>query len=90
MSLTEIQKALLKSSLIELYNKFNIYWDTDVKPLKNEDFPIMKDLYELILDKTKEEPEYKELSTLLKDIAIGRDLFLFGGQSSIKAKSRCV
>lgn len=90
MELTEIQKALLKSALIELYNKFDIYWDTDIKPLKNEDFPIMKDLYELILEKSKEETDYKELSTLLKDIAIGGDSFLFGGHSSIKAESRCV
>lgn len=90
MELTEIQKALLKSALIELYNNFDIYWDTDIKPLKNEDFPIMKDLYDLILEKSKEETDYKELATLLKDIAIGGDSFLFGGHSSIKAESRCV
>lgn len=90
MELTEIQKALLKSALIELYNNFDIYWDTNIKPLKNEDFPIMKDLYELILEKSKEESDYKELATLLKDIAIGGDSFLFGGYSSIKAESRCV
>ncbi len=90
MNLTEMQKALLKSSLIELYNRFDIYWDTDVKPLKNEDFPIMKDLYQLILEKSKKEAEYKELATLLKDIAVGGDSFLFGGHSSIKAESRCV
>lgn len=90
MNLTEIQKALLKSSLIELYNQFNIYWDTDVKILKNEDFPIMKDLYKLILEKSKIEVEYKDLATLLKDIAVGGDSFLFGGYSSIKAQSRYV
>ncbi len=90
MNLTEIQKALLKSSLIELYNQFKIYWDTDVKPLKNEDFPIMKDLYQLILEKSKKELEYKELATLLKDIAVGGDSFLFGEHSSINAQSRCV
>ncbi|WDV44056.1 DUF87 domain-containing protein [Clostridiaceae bacterium M8S5] len=90
MNLTEIQKALLKSSLIELYNQFNIYWDTDIKPLKNKDFPIMKDLYELMKNKSKKEPEYRELATLLKDIAVGGDSFLFGGHSSIKAESRCV
>lgn len=90
MNLTEIQKALLKSCLIELYNQFNIFWDTDVKLLKNNEFPIMKDLYELILEKSKKEVEYKELATLLKDIAIGGDSFLFGGHSSVKAESRCV
>lgn len=50
----------------------------------------MKDLYELILERSKKELEYKELATLLKDIAIGGDSFLFGGHSSIKAESRCV
>ncbi len=90
MELSEIQKALLKSSLIELYNSFNITWDTDVKGMNNEEFPIMKDLYELILKKSKKEIEYKDLATLLKDIAVGGDSFLFGGHSSIKANSRCI
>lgn len=90
MELTEIQKALLKASLIELYNNFNITWDTDVKEMKNEDFPIMKDLYELIHEKSKKESEYKDLATLLKDIAIGGDSFLFGRYSSIEAHSRCI
>lgn len=90
MDLSEIQRALLKSSLIELYNRFHITWDTDVKGMKNEDFPIMKDLYELVLEKSKKEHEYRDLATLLKDIAIGGDSFLFGGYSSIKTHSRCV
>ncbi|SKC77585.1 VirB4 family type IV secretion system protein [Maledivibacter halophilus] len=90
MDLSEIQRALLKSSLIELYNSFHITWDTDVRGMKNEDFPIMKDLYELVSEKSKKEHEYKDLATLLKDIAIGGDSFLFGGHSSIKTHSRCV
>ncbi|MCT4563432.1 MAG: type IV secretory system conjugative DNA transfer family protein [Maledivibacter sp.] len=56
----------------------------------HEDAPIMKDLYQLILEKTKKAAEYKELATLLKDIAIGGDSFLFRGHSSIKVESRCV
>jgi hypothetical protein len=56
----------------------------------HEDVPIMKDLYQLILEKTKKAAEYKELATFLKDIAIGGDSFLFGGHSSIKVESICV
>ena len=33
-------KGGLKDCLIELYNKFNIYWDTDISKLSNIDFPV--------------------------------------------------
>lgn len=39
-SLTDMQKAVLKKCLVELYQKFHITWDTDVAKLKPQDFPI--------------------------------------------------
>lgn len=39
-SLTDMQKAVLKKCLVELYQKFHITWDTDVTKLKAQDFPI--------------------------------------------------
>ncbi len=90
MELTEIQKALLKSAIIELYNSFDITWNTDIKKFSNEDFPIMNDLYKLILEKSKENDDYRNIAILLKDIAVGGDSFLFGGSTTINAKSKCV
>ena len=46
--LTSIQMAILEEVLEDLYNKFGIYWETDISRLKNTDFPIMTDLYDLL------------------------------------------
>jgi len=98
-SLTDKHKALLKAAIIELYNKFNITWDTDINTLSNEDFPIFSDLHELINQKSKDEEkkgnmqkanEYEELALLLQDIALGSDAFLWNGHSTIQTNSRCI
>lgn len=101
-SLTDMHKALLKESLIELYNKFNIYWDTDINKLGNKDFPIMSDLFDLIeakaLSYAKDENSgfrdtaklYYELALFLKDIAYGSDSFLWNGHTTIETATRCI
>jgi len=103
-SLTDMQKSILKKSLIELYNKFNIYWDTDIEELRNEDFPIFSDLHELLEKKTleianneteaycKEDQikEYYKLTTLLEDLAKGSDQFLWNGHTTVETSSRCI
>jgi len=94
-SLIDRQVAILKSDLIELYNNFNIFWDTDTTVLKNTDYPMMKDLYDLILKKSKDESnpymkDYEDLALLLKDIATGSDSFLWNGHTTISSKSRCI
>jgi len=43
--LSSKEKAILKASIIELYNNFGITWDTDITSLSNDDFPIFTDLY---------------------------------------------
>lgn len=94
-SLSDRQKAILKSEIIELYNKFNIFWDTEIKKLKNTDFPIMKDLHGQITEKAKEQnnpyqKDYDDLGLLLRDIAIGSDSFLWNGHTTIQTDSQCV
>lgn len=53
----------LERCLIKLYEKFGITWETDIATLKNEDYPIMKDLYELI----REEAQQKDMSDYRKN-----------------------
>lgn len=98
-SLTDRERAILKDCIIELYNNFNITWDTDITKLRNEEFPIFSDLYELVnkkakaKEKTRKESEqniFADLALLLKDIALGSDSFLWNGHSSIKTNTRCV
>ena len=90
-SLTDMQKAVLKKCLVELYQKFHITWDTDVTKLKAQDFPIFSDLYALVQEKTKTEKEnqvYTDLVMLLYDIAEGADSFIWNGHTTVSGNSR--
>lgn len=90
-SLTDMQKAVLKKCLVELYQKFHITWDTDVTKLKPQDFPIFSDLYALVQEKTKTEKEnqvYTDLVMLLYDIAEGADSFIWNGHTTVSSNSR--
>ena len=69
-SLTDMQKAILKQTIIELYNQFGIFWETDIRQLKATDFPILSDLHALLEKKAeanKENPVYRDLAMLLYD-----------------------
>ncbi|WP_129721381.1 VirB4 family type IV secretion system protein [Xylanivirga thermophila] len=94
-SLTDRHMAILKSEIIELYNDFNIFWDTDISKLPNANFPIIEDLYKQIAKKAKDKnnpyiKDYDDLSLYLKDLAIGSDSFLWNGHTTIEVNSKCV
>jgi len=95
-SLTDMHTAALKLCLIEIYNKFGIFWDTDISSLKNENFPIFTNLFEVIeVRRDKEENKdikkiYIDLSFLLYDIVNGSDQFLWNGHTTISTQTRCV
>ena len=92
-SLTDMQKAVLKQSIIQLYNKFNIHWETDIATLNPTDFPAFSDLHELVGKKAEEFPDnivYRDLALLLYDIAYGSDSFLWNGHSTTQTKTRCI
>jgi type IV secretory pathway VirB4 component len=94
-SLSDRERAILKSEIIELYNEFNIFWDTDISSLSNTDFPIMEDLYNQIFKKSKDksnpyQKDYDNLALFLKDIACGSDSFLWNGYTNLNANSKCV
>lgn len=93
---TERQKTLLNENLIELYNKFNIFWDTDVSSLKNEDFPIISDLYDILVknkgvEKDKKTIEdYNDLILFIGNLINGQDQFLFDKHTSLHTESKIV
>ena len=83
----------MKQAVIELYNNFGIFWETDVTLLAPTDFPIMSDLHALIEQKAQENKDnavYRDLAMLLYDIAHGSDSFLWNGHSTVEAHSRFV
>ena len=88
-----MQKAVLKQTVIELYHQFGIFWDTDIRQLKAEDFPIMEDLHSLIETKAEANPDnpvFRDLAMLLYDAAKGSDSFLWNGHSTLEADSHFV
>lgn len=91
----DMQMAILLEILEKLYNKWDIFWDTDVTKLSAKDFPIMEDLYTMLLEKGEEKKEsireneeniYLNLAQLLRSIAIGADSVLFNGYTSLDTK----
>lgn len=86
-------KVMLEKCLIELYKEFNITWDTDISQLKNEDFPILSDLYNLISRKIElADSEYErgvlqKLSNLLYSCAEGADKDLWNGHTTLKSNA---
>ena len=88
-----IRKALLERCLMELYAKFGITKETNVMKLRNDQFPIMEDLYKLLLEKSTDgadpynQEEYRKLSLLLESIAIGADSGTWNGYTTLNSNS---
>ncbi len=83
-SITDMQRAVLKKCLVELYQRFHITWTTDISGMSPEDFPVFSDLYQLVKEKAAEEGQvYTELALLLYDLAEGADGFIWNGRSSV-------
>ncbi len=85
-SITDMQRAVLKKCLLELYQRFGITWDTDISGLKPEAFPVFSDLYALVQERAEQTEDgqvYRELVLLLYDLAQGADSFIWNGRSSI-------
>jgi len=88
--------TILEITLIKLYENFGITWDTDISKLKNEDFPIMEDLYELSVSLAEEEtnPVYKDLRTALSlklySAGKGADQFIWNGYTTLNPKSNFI
>ncbi|WP_352415079.1 VirB4 family type IV secretion system protein [Oscillibacter ruminantium] len=79
--LTDVQRALLKKALVEVYAQKNITWDTDVSTLRPEDFPIAEDVVRVLTE--QDDPHYQELAILLNDMANGADSFLWNGYTNV-------
>lgn len=91
-----IRKAF-EEGLIKTYHQCNITWDTDISTLKNEDFPIMSDLYKAVLDESqkpensvRERENYERLSEMLYSIGEGADKFLWNGYTTLNPKSEYI
>lgn len=90
-------RRAFEEGLIETYKNKGIDWDTDIKKLKNEDFPIISDFFELIEEKSKNiklskkrREDYEKLADMLYPAAKGADQFIWNGITTLNPKSRFV
>lgn len=86
-SLTDTQQSLLERALRELYDSHGINlstpWENDLSDRPNNQYPIMEDLYRLLLSKAKEDPRYDDLALLIESMAIGADSVIWNGHTNI-------
>lgn len=90
-------KTALEECLIKTYEKYGITWESDISKLKPEDFPIMENLYEMVVDAMKDKSlsDYKKniydrLKDMLFSVAKGADKYIWNGPTSINPRSKFI
>lgn len=89
-------RTVLEQTLIKLYENFDITWETDVNKLKNDQFPIMENLYELAKEMADQETnEYlkglrDKLALRLYSAGKGADQYIWNGHTTLDPKSRFI
>jgi hypothetical protein len=84
----------LEECIIEVYRDFHITWDTEIAFLQPEDYPVIRDLYDKVEEKSKKpdlsqykQSVYDRLKDLLYSIAYGADQFIWNGPTTINPQS---
>jgi type IV secretory pathway VirB4 component len=88
--LTEIERAMLEDALIEVYREKGIDFATIPDDVPPDQWPIMSDLYQYILERQAKNPEYDRLAILLRRPAEGADAALWNGPTTATADSEFV
>lgn len=95
--ISDFERAYLNKAILELYERFGINLTMKLKEKRIDRYPIMKDLYDYLLEKAAdkalpedEKEHYRHLACLLESASIGQDSFLWNGQTSIKPKSKWI
>lgn len=85
--ITELELSKLEQILEKTYERFGIVWDTDIKILKNTEFPIFSDLYEDIQKELEQHPEevtLKNIDAYIRSAAQGADAQVFNGYTDVE------
>ena len=91
--LTPYELTKVEEILIEVYKDKGIDFDTDLNKINYQDYPIIEDLYNKVLDKLNTAKKNNEtrnviesldkISSMLKRATIGADAKLFNGHTNI-------
>jgi len=86
--LSEMERAILEDALVEVYKEKGIDFTTTPDDITPDEWPIMSDLYQYVLEKQSAQPEiYKRLAILLRRAAEGADAALWNGVTTATADS---
>ena len=87
-------QATLEELLEELYRSKGIVWDTDTTNIPNEQYPVLRELYELAINWSNDmnfsedkRRRCEKVALKLRSCAIGADSALWNGHTTIKADS---
>ncbi|SEU22239.1 protein of unknown function DUF87 [Lacrimispora sphenoides] len=86
-------KTILEQTLIDLYERFDITWDTDVTNIPNDKFPTMRELYDYAKERAEKEDNLyikairDKLVLKLYSSAYGADQFIWNGYTTLDTKS---
>lgn len=88
-------RAILEECLIELYQDFGITWETDISKIPNEEWPVMKDLFQKVDGRKKctdkelseyKKTNYEKLHDLLFSVGKGADR-LWNGPTTLESRA---
>lgn len=89
--ITSLQMSLLMEILEELYRTYGITYETDITNKTSKDFPIMEDLYNLLIEKVNKSKEHKkeleEIRAVVRELSIGHHGEIFNGFTSLDLDS---
>ncbi len=81
--LGDVERAVLEDALIEVYREKGIDFSTEPDNMFPDQWPIMSDLYQYVLEKQHSQPEiYQRLAILLRRAAEGADAALWNGSTT--------
>lgn len=90
-SMNDKLKAILNKSLVALYERFGITWETDVTGWEADKFPTLSDLYSLIAEKAKTDDRnsevYEDIKTYLESAVNGADHLLWNGYTTVNPQN---
>lgn len=92
--LSDFDLAVMEETLEELYKSKGITWTTDPATIPNEEWPIIKEQWELHKKKSEDQSlsqkvreSHEKFAYLLRSAAIGADSALWSGYTTINADS---
>ncbi|CFX16343.1 AAA+ ATPase domain [Syntrophomonas zehnderi OL-4] len=84
--LTDVERAVLEDSLLEVYHSKEIDFNTQPENIQVDVWPTMNELYEYVLEQEKTKPElFQRLAILLKRAAKGADAAMWNGFTTATA-----